>query len=207
MRYFMLGRRKDSRRVVWTITVSAFLGVCCYQAGAADLKPGDTVNQETWQQAKNLLPEGILHRFQDGSYQAQIVTLPATTAWGSKFNSASETNAGRFEIDASGSLVTKGTNTVPPFLYGYPFPQIDPKDPQAASKVINNFSYALMQADDVDRSSSLSWVTPTAVQNHVDFQTQLLFHGSRFSGPIDNPDITLRKGIIAGLSPAEVDGV
>ena len=156
---------------------------------------------------KNLLPEGILHRFQDGSYQAQIVTLPATAAWGSKFNSASETNAGKFEIDASGSLVTKGTNTVPPFLYGYPFPQIDPKDPQAASKVINNFSYALMQADDVDRSSSLTWVTPTAVQNHVEFQTQLLFHGSRFSGPIANPDATLRKGIIAGLSPAEIYGV
>ena len=203
----MLVGRRDHWQVMWIITISCLLNLFRERAGAAELKPGDTVNQETWQQAKSLLPEGILHRFQDGSYQAQIVTLPATTAWGSKFNSASETNAGKFEIDASGSLVTKGTNIVPPFLYGYPFPQIDPKDPQAASKVINNFSYALMQADDVDRSSSLAWVTPTSVQNRIEFQTQLLFQGSRFSGAIANPDATLRKGIIAGLSPTEVDGV
>src|SRR5581483_4811507 len=199
----MLRRRGDYRRVALLITVSSFLSVCCYQAGAADLKPGDTVNQETWQQAKRLLPEGILPHFQDGGYQAQIATLPETTSWGSKFKAASETNAGKFEIDASSSLVAKGTNTVPPFLYGYPFPQIDPKDPQAATKVISNFSYALMQPDDVDRSSSLAWVTPMAVQNRVEFQTQLLFQGSRFSGPIANPDATLRKGIITGISPTE----
>lgn len=199
------------RRIVtlttWVITTSCLLSLLCSHVAIADLKPGDTLTQENWEHAKSLLPEGILPRFQDGSYQAKITTLPATMAWGSKFKSATEANAGKFIVDDAGSLMAKETNTVPPFLYGYPFPQIDPKDPQAATKVIYNFSYTLMQADDVQRSSSLHWVSPTAVQNRIEFQAQILFHGSRFSGAIANPDVTLRKEIIAGISPAEVYGV
>jgi hypothetical protein len=191
----------------WIITVSFLLSAVRAPLAAAEMKPGETLNQENWQQAKNLLPEGILHRFADGSYQAQIATLPTALAWGSKFTSASAANAEKFAVDGAGAFVAKATNTVPPFLYGYPFPHIDPTDPQAASKVIYNFSYTLMQADDIDRSSVLHWVVPTAVQNQVEFQTQLLFQGARFSGALANPDATLRKGIISGIAPAEIFGV
>ena len=199
--------KRSLRFAEWIVTIGFLFTILSCRSVWADLNPGDTLNQESWQQAKSLLPEGILRRFQDGSYQAKITTLPATMAWGSKFKSATEANAGKFAVDAAGSLMAKATNTVPPFLYGYPFPQIDPKDPQAATKVIYNFSYTLMQADDAERSSSLYWVSPTERQNHIEFQAQLLFHGSRFSGAIANPDVTLRKGIIAGISPAEVFGV
>ena len=207
MRHIVLLRKNNYQIVRYIIIISFLFNELYCQAAAAELKPGDILTQENWQQAKSLLPEGILPRFQDGSYQAKITTLPATMTWGSKFKSATEANAGKFEVDTVGSLTAKATNTVPPFLYGYPFPQIDPKDPQAATKVIYNFSYTLMQADDMERSSSLHWVGPTAVQNQIEFQAQLLFHGSRFSGPTANPDATLRKEIIAGISPAEVFGV
>lgn len=191
----------------WIITISFLLSGVGAPLAAAELKPGDTLNQENWQQAKSLLPEGIIPRFQDGSYQARIASPPTTMSWGSTFKTASTANAAKFAVDADGALVATGTKTVPPFLYGYPFPQIEPTDPQAAAKVIYNFSYALMQADDIDRSSVLHWVVPAAVQNQVEFQTQLLFHGSRFSGPIANPDATIRKGIISGIAPAEIYGV
>jgi hypothetical protein len=104
-------------------------------------------------------------------------------------------------------LIDNTTNAYPAFLYGYPFPQIDPKDPQAAAQVIYNFSYTLMQADDADRLSNLHWATPSALERRAEFRGQLLFYGSRFSGPIANPDATLRKGIIAGVAPQEVYGV
>lgn len=198
---------RRSRNARWLISAYFLCGLLNSGSAWADLNPGDTLNQDNWQQAKNLLPQGMIPRFQDGSYQAKITTLPATMTWGSKFKSATEANAGKFAVDATGALTEQTTKVVPPFFYGYPFPQIDAKDPQAATKVIYNFSYTLMQADDIDRSSSLHWVGPTAVQNHIEFQTQLLFQGSRFSGPIANPDVTLRKGIISGIAPAEVYGV
>jgi hypothetical protein len=64
-----------------------------------------------------------------------------------------------------------------------------------------------MQADDADHLSNLNWVTPTTFERRIEFQAQLLFYGSRFSGPIPNTDATLRKGIIAGFSPADIYGV
>jgi hypothetical protein len=173
----------------------------------AELNPGDTLGKENWQGAKGLMPDSILRRFADGSYQAKIITLPDALKWGSKFSASSEANAGKFSIDTDGSLIENATQAYPAFLYGYPFPQIDPTDPQAAAKVMYNFSYTLMQADDADRFSNLHWSTPTALDRYVEFQGQLLFYGSRFSGPIPNPYKTLRRLIIAGVSPYEVVGV
>jgi hypothetical protein len=184
-----------------------FLSLCGSLAAWAELKPGEVLSQENWQEAKGLLPDAVLHRFQDGSYQAKIITLPDTLGWGNKFKAATETNVGKFSVDAADSLIDQATNAYPAFLYGYPFPQVDPKDPQAAAKVIYNFSYTLMQADDADRLSNLHWVIPSALERRAEFQGQLLFYGSRFSGPIANPDATLRKGIVAGFSPQEIFGV
>jgi hypothetical protein len=184
-----------------------FLIVLTTIPAQAEPKPGDTLSQENWQTAKGLIPDPILRRFEDGSYRAKVVTLPNTLAWGSKFTAASEANADKFVVDGAGFLIEKATQTYPPFLYGYPFPQINPKDPQAAAKVMYNFSYTLMQADDADRFSNLHWVTPSALERYVEFQGQILFYGSRFSGPIPNPYNTLRRLIIAGVAPYEVVGV
>ncbi len=199
---------RGGRRLTVLVLISGFLlSLLSSPAARAELKPGEVLSQENWQEAKGLLPDAVLRRFQDGNYQAKIISLPDTLGWGSKFKAASETNIGKFSIDAADSLTDKATNTYPAFLYGYPFPQIDPKDPQAAAKVIYNFSYTLMQTDDADRFSNLYWVAPSALERHVEFQGQLLFYGSRISGPIANPDATLRKGLIAGVTPQEVFGV
>jgi hypothetical protein len=173
----------------------------------AELNSGDTLGQDNCQEAKGLMPDSILRRFEDGSYRAKVVPLPVGLNWGNKFTAASTANAGKFAIDADYSLIDTAAKTYPPFLYGHPFPQIDSTDSQAAAKVMYNFVYTLMQPDDADRVSNLHWVTPTALERHIDFQGQLRFLGSRFSGPITNPDAALRKQIIAGVAPHDVVGM
>lgn len=191
----------------FTVLTFTFLGILLSSPAQAQLKPGDTLGKENWRAAKGLMPDSILRRFEDGSYRAKVIALPNTMSWGSKFTVASASNAGKFSVDPEGALIDKATQAYPPFLYGYPFPQIDPKDPQAAAKVIYNFSYTLMQPDDADRFSNLHWVTPSALGRYVEFQGQILFYGSRFSGPIPNPYQTLRRLIIAGVTPYEVVGL
>lgn len=189
------------------LIVVCFLHFLGNPEARAELQPGDELSQKNWQEAKNLLPDAVLYRFRDGHYQAAVVASPDTLSWGTKFRSASEANADKFAVDAADSLIDRSTNAYPTFLYGYPFPEIDPTDPQAAAKVIYNFSYTLMQPDDADRVSLLHWVTPSTLERRAEFHAQLLFYGSRFSGPIDNPNATLRKGIIAGFAPSEIFGV
>jgi hypothetical protein len=184
-----------------------FFGLLSTPPARGELSPGDTLSQANWQEAKGLLPDSVLRRFQDGKYQAKIITLPTTLAWGRKFKTATETNSGKFSVNDDNFLIDNATQFYPVFLYGYPFPQIDSTDPHAATKVMYNFSYTLMQPDDLDRSANLHWVTPAAIERYVEFQGQMLFYGSRFSGPIPNPDETLRKLIIAGVAPHDVVGV
>lgn len=189
------------------ITLVTGISAVCGSSALAELNPGERLTQENWRAAQELIPEPVLGRFQAGGYQAQIITLPETVDWGSKFKAASEGNADQFLVDTDGRLIDSTTHTYPPFLYGYPFPQIDPHDSQAAIKAMYNFSYALMQADDTERHSNLHWVSPTALERVVEFRSQILFYGSRFSGPIENPDDALRKVIIAGVAPGDVVGV
>src|SRR5215510_348119 len=109
-RDFMVCVRRNGR-VTAIIFSGLFLSLFGSPTAWAELKPGDVLSQENWQEAKGLLPDAVLHRFQDGSYQAKVVVLPNTLSWGRKFKSASEANAGKFSIDAADSLTANSTNT------------------------------------------------------------------------------------------------
>jgi len=52
----------------------------------AQLKPGDTLGKENWQAAKGLIPDSILRRFEDGSYQGQIIAPPNAMSWGGQIS-------------------------------------------------------------------------------------------------------------------------
>jgi len=143
------------RPTVLVLTLLFLLDLLGNSAAWAEPKPGDTLSKDSWQEAKGLMPDTVLRRFQDGRYHAKITTLPNTLGWGSKFKAASKANRGKFSINAAASLIDKATQTYPAFLYGDPFPQVDAQDPQAAAKIVYNFTYTLMQPDDVDRFTNL----------------------------------------------------
>src|SRR5882724_9589780 len=61
---------RSSGYVMALVFSGFFLSLLSRPAAWAELKPGELLSQENWQEAKGLLPDAILHRFQDGSYQA-----------------------------------------------------------------------------------------------------------------------------------------
>ena len=109
-----------------TLIFSVFfvLSLLSYPPAQAQPKPGDTVGQENWQVAKGFLPDSILRRFEDGSYRAKVTTLPSTMRWGSKFTAASESNAGKFSLDAEGVLIDNATQTTRLFSTDIHFPRL-----------------------------------------------------------------------------------
>ena len=52
----------------------------------AEPEPGEMLGQENWQEAKGFLPDAVLHRFQDGSYEAKITTFPIRLTGGVNSN-------------------------------------------------------------------------------------------------------------------------
>jgi hypothetical protein len=108
-------------------------------AADTELTPGVVLGSDNWQLAQDLLPPEILKHYQSGEYKNVIVDYPLgimkqEPAW----KSATEKNAGQLDIDDVGTVVFKGSGKQPDYLYGIPFPTIDPNDPKAAVKIVWN---------------------------------------------------------------------
>lgn len=108
-------------------------------ADAAALTPGTVLGPDNWQVATDLLPEPILKHYQTGDYKNPIVDYPVgSSRWEPTWVAATEQNAGQYDVNEVGAIVRKGSGEQPDYLYGIPFPIIDPNDPHAAVKIVWN---------------------------------------------------------------------
>jgi hypothetical protein len=95
----------------------------------------------------------------------------------------------------------------PHFWYGFPFPDVDEKDPKIANKIMYNHQVARFQVDDVYWFLAVKWATPGGFDRSVEFGAYATWYIGRHSGPQDNPDDTYLKDIIFGVAPYDVVGV
>jgi hypothetical protein len=139
--------RKNFFGALVTIAAAAVCVVAARQPAAAaapeevapGLKVGDMLDQHNAQLAKDLLPPEILKHYEKGEYRNKIVAYPPGTArWEKSFVEATEKNATQLDVNARGTIIEKGSGKQPPYVYGIPFPLIDPKDPNAAVKIVWN---------------------------------------------------------------------
>ncbi len=139
-------------RVVWSAFIIAvgLVGASSFatpvgaqEEVAPGLKVGDILDQSNADKAKDLLPPEILKHFQKGEYRNKIIAYPLGAHWEKSFVEATEKNATQLDVDARGTIIEKGTNKQPPYIYGFPFPLIDANDPKAGVKIVWNqfFSY------------------------------------------------------------------
>src|SRR6185369_15432105 len=173
------------------ITICVISGGVIFCSGAsAELKPGEVLNATTWQQAKELMPEAILRRFANGQHISQVISLsPEALQYGTRFRQLTEANQGKYDVDARGVLIETSTGTWPRYRAGgFPFPVVEQNDPKAAYKIIYNFVSRGGPIDDLDVVLNIFWVDGKGLNRYVDFAGKVLSYGSRWSGPLPNPD-------------------
>src|SRR4030095_16612876 len=118
---FMRELRRLAFAFAFTVAISS--------AHAGDFKTGDMVDQQSWQKATDLLPPEILKHYEKGEYANKFVDWPADkNGQAPEFKAGTEANAGKFTLSPEGTIIDKATGQQPPFIIGYPFPTIDPKD-------------------------------------------------------------------------------
>ncbi len=194
-------------RVGLTVLAAATLTVFTIPA-SAELKPGDKLDKSNCQEAKGLLPEQIMEKFCAGQYSAEIIEVKDEAfQYSKKFKAGSEANAGKYYITDDGYMYETASKTWPHFWYGFPFPDIDEKDPKAANKVLYNHQVARFQVDDVYWFYALKWATPTGFNRSVEAGAYATWYIGRHSGPTENPDDCYLKDIIFGVAPYDIVGV
>src|SRR5262245_55734027 len=136
---------------------------------AAQFNTGDMIDKNNWQKAENLLPPEILRHYKDGEYANKFVDWPM-----SKFNhppdfkAGSEANAGKFTTSPEGTISDKSTGKQPDYVIGFPFPQIDPSEPDAGVKILWNFFYRTWYFGNIEAESQVNWVAPTGLERRAD---------------------------------------
>lgn len=192
------------------VTTCGIVGVLlCGSEGRAELPPGEVLDKATWQGAKDMMPEAILRRFASGQHLSKVITLPAEALqYGSRFRQLTEANTGKYAVNDRGVLIETSTGTWPQYRPGgFPFPVIDPSDPQAAHKIIYNFASRGGPVDDIEVLLNIFWVSENSLNRYVDFVGRVLPYESRWSGPIPNPDETSGKSLGYGVNPYDVVGI
>jgi len=107
------------------------------RAAEAELRPGDTIGPHNWERVKEMVGENLLSRIKQG-YTFKI-KAPTRYQPPREYVEATKKHAPAVRLGPDGELLNH--------VAGLPFPQIDPRDPQAGQKVAWNF-YWRWQGDD-----------------------------------------------------------
>jgi len=175
---------------------------------APGLHVGDMLDQKNWQLAKDLLPEEILRHYEKGEYRNPIVDYPADYGgWEKAWLEATEKNAETLDVDDEGTIIDKSTGKPPAYLYGFPFPNIDPSDPKAAVKIVWNQYLGFWYAGNSFNTTMLAMVDPRAVQREIVADGWFeFFQGQREEYRHENPLNLENRFLGVVKSPADLQG-
>lgn len=195
-----------------TSRLALALAVLLLTAVQARSDEGEYVlNKDNWQKAEGLLPDPVLKRLKAGDYSFKVVPLDAqkfrenysTTYW-----AASEANEGKYELDAETcGLKDKATGKMPDWVFGKPFPKIDPKDPQAACKVAWNFYLANQMGEGAGATFTLNGIDRNGEFRRI----KLWLHSNAYLGrhkkDDNNPENLRGTSLSHAMEPSDAEGV
>lgn len=197
---------RTSRGAAALLTFALILGSA--RAGIAQLKAGETLDKNTWQQAEGLLPPEILAHYKKGEYSNPIAEWPADKYnWPSDFKAASEANEGKLKVGALGEILSTETGQLPAYILGFPFPRIDPKDPQAGVKIVWNQFYRTYYFGNIFAESQVNLIEPTGIERRIDVQASFAqWDGVPVDERLPNPQNLISQGLTLVISPTDLYG-
>ncbi len=175
----------------------------------AGLGVGDMLDDKNAEKAATLLPPEILAHYRAGQYRNPLVSFPrGIMHYAASFEEASKQNAGRYGIaPETGTIIETATGAPPEYVYGLPFPEIRPDDPQAGIKALWNQVHAYWSQGSIHAESLLVWVQSDRVDRQSMQDTRVQFYENQ--APyyrVPNPQNFASQLISETKSPADLAG-
>jgi hypothetical protein len=187
--------------------------MACATAAAAPpaLKDGDLLGRDNWEAAQGLLPDDILAHYRRGEYANRILELgrPGQRALESPpdFRQASDANRGRFSLSPVGTILVKDTGKQPTFVIGLPFPDVDPADPEAGTKIVWNHFYTMWYRGDYHFLTELVMLGRRGVERHITTDVrQRMYDGSPEARGRPNPKNLFLQNLARVVEPSDLSG-
>jgi len=170
-----------------------------------------TLSKDNWQKAENLLPDPVLKRVKAGDYTFTVVPLDDQKFkenYTADYWAASEANEGKYELDAETcGLKAKDTDELPDYVWGMPFPRIDPKDPQAGCKVAWNFYLANQMGEGAGATFTLNGIDRNGEFRRIKMWLHANSYMGRTKKSKENPENLRATTMSHAMEPADAEGV
>jgi hypothetical protein len=176
----------------------------------ADVVPGDVINAQNVDKVKDLVSPGLEWCIKRG--WPITITEPKRIEWPKAYREATEKYSAQVKLSADGLRMEN-------YVAGQPFPNLDPKDPQVALKIMWNYDYNFFVTDDVDLrnfdadTGAIAAHGPMTVERHflLDHFRRLFWNGRLYVDPKPekpNPNGYRRQeGLYPVLEPFDLKGV
>jgi Protein of unknown function (DUF1329) len=191
------------------VAIFALMTLSTTGLSRAGVSPGDTITKDQADKVADLVSPGNLIMVKQGMTMKIVPT--GRLEWPPPYKSATEKFSPQVQLGADGTLRN--------YVAGLPFPLVEPNDPNAALKVMWNFSYRPLYTDDaisknVEISSYRPGSTPGSPVEHITIGNVGFYNniGRTEVNPIPtNPDavaagIRYRFGAYPFLEPSEMRG-
>ena len=194
------------------IIAAAVIAAQSVAIGAATLRDGEVLGPDNWSQATGLLPDEILQHYRLGEYRNAVMDVSApqfmSLALPAEFQEASRQNEGRYALSAEGSIVEARTGALPRFIMGYPFPTIDPTDPQAGTKIVWNYFYNTWYSGDCHFLSELVMLNRHGVERSLRTDVKIrMYDGAPEARGRANPENLFMQTLATVVHPTDLAGV
>jgi len=192
------------------IGVAAILLLVGARPVPAQLKAGDQLGPENWKAARGLMPDEFLECYKRGDFRHEIGEFEVERIGDDPvFREAMEANRGRYGLNEHGSIIDARTGQPPEYVYAWPFPDVDPNDPQAAMKIVWNYYYTMYYGGNGHYRADLLWVSRRGLDRAIEVDSYSKHYEGqhpRFREP--NADRELLSQMLAEVrSPADVNGI
>jgi hypothetical protein len=181
------------------------------EPGDSGLRDGVVLDASNWQLAEGLLPEEILAHYRKGEYANRIADLRlpgyVSISHPADFRAASAANRDRYALSPSGSIVERAGGRQPPYVFGLPFPDVDPDDPEVATKIVWNHFYATWYNGCEHFLTELVMLNRSGVDRRIVTEVRtLLYDGDPAARALRNPENLLMQRFARVTWPADLAG-
>ncbi len=177
--------------------------------GFCDVDPGDVIDQTNWQKVEGLLQDEVLRYVKEGKLVLHIEALNYDPGKHLPVFAleAMKTNAGKYDLDEDDWIVEKETGNRTKQILGHPFPDIDPDDPRAATKIMYNTKYWQFVQGSLRGPLVQSYLSPKDYLRGVAaFNVNLYMDGNPVALARRNPDRVMKYQITRATSPYDIAG-
>ncbi len=171
------------------------------------LTPGEKINADNWQKVKDCLPPSIVDWVKKGEFTIFPDYLKYDYSNDEAYEKICIRNKGKYGIGDRGQIIDKSTGKIPDYLEGRPFPVIDPSDPQAGIKIMQNRDVDRMRTGNCTFTWDVCWISDTTgLDRSLVGQGRCFYQWNRPDGQISNPQKVKRFELTTVDEPFDLAG-